>query len=166
MIKEIVVAGGCFWGVEEYYQRLKGVVDTKAGYAQGDHPHPTYEIVCKGDSNYAEVVKVFYDSNIINLKTILEHLFRIIDPTTLNRQGNDIGVQYRTGIYYSDPNDKIIIDAFLNEKQKHYSKKIVVESKPLTTFYLAEEYHQKYLQKKPSGYCHVDFSKINSAELK
>ena len=99
-MKEIIIAGGCFWGVEAYFQRLNGVIKTEVGYTDGVSENPTYKEVCSGTTNHAEACKIIYDENIITLKKILEHFFRIIDPTSVNKQGNDRGVQYRTGVYY------------------------------------------------------------------
>lgn len=166
MQKRIVVAGGCFWGVQEYYRRLKGVIQTRVGYAQGFVVNPQYGEVKKGLTNHAEVVEVIYDASILSLVQVLDHLFRMIDPTSLNQQGEDIGTQYRTGIYYLDDQDLPLIQNFLQEKQKKYKAKIVVEVEKLKKFYDAEEYHQDYLVKNPRGYCHVDFSKIKASELK
>jgi peptide-methionine (S)-S-oxide reductase len=163
---KIVVAGGCFWGVEEYYRRLKGTISTRVGYAQGNLKDPSYYEVKTGTTNHAEVVEVTYDSTVISLPQILDHLFRMIDPTSLNKQGGDIGTQYRTGVYYLEEKDRLIIEQFIQEKQKEYSAKIVVEVQKLILFYDAEDYHQKYLIKNPRGYCHVDFSTIKPEEKK
>lgn len=155
----IYLAGGCFWGVEAYMERLEGVLEAVSGYANGDPnlPNPSYQAVIAG-SGHAETVLVRYDPNKIALKDLLRHYFRIIDPTSLNRQGNDRGVQYRTGIYYTDPADKAVIDKALSDLQTRYPAKIRVENLPLAHFYPAEEYHQNYLQKNPNGYCHIDLS--------
>lgn len=166
MNKEIVVAGGCFWGVEEYFRRTKGIVETKAGYSQGHKKNATYQEVCDGNTGHAEVVWLTYNPDVISLNKILEHLFRIIDPTTLNRQGNDIGSQYRTGVYTLDEDDTPIIQAFLKEKQKEYKREIVVEVEPLLNFVQAEDYHQLYLVKNPRGYCHVNMNLLKPEERK
>ena len=158
--KEIWLAGGCFWGVEAYMSRVAGVYDAKNGYANGNTANPTYEEVCTGLTNFVETVQVLYDKDKTDLKKLLVEFFKIINPITLNRQGNDIGSQYRTGIYYKLESDKNIILEVLAEEQKKYSKKIVTEVLPLKNFYLAEEYHQDYLEKNPNGYCHIDFSKL------
>ncbi|NLC95683.1 MAG: peptide-methionine (S)-S-oxide reductase MsrA [Bacilli bacterium] len=165
-MKKIVLAGGCFWGVEAYYQRLKGVEKTRVGYANGKIPNPTYEQVKTGETNFVEAVEIYYDENIISFRTILEHLFRFIDPISLNRQGGDIGTQYRTGIYYEDEESHQEALKFIQEKQAEYDKPIVVEVKSLENFYEAEEYHQKYLDKNPYGYCHVDLSLLKPWERK
>lgn len=159
-IKEIWLAGGCFWGVEAYVARIKGVYDVTSGYANGDIINPTYEDVCTGMTNFAETVHVLYDINKIDLSSLLFSFFKIINPTSINKQGNDMGSQYRSGVYYKDEKDKDIILAVVEEEQKKYTKKIVTEVLPLKNFYLAEEYHQDYLEKNPSGYCHIDFSNL------
>jgi methionine-S-sulfoxide reductase len=166
MNQEIVVAGGCFWGVEEYFRRAKGIINTKAGYSQGHKKDATYQEVCDGNTGHAEVVWLTYDPAVITLKKILEHLFRIIDPTTLNRQGNDIGSQYRTGVYTIDDDDTEQIKAFLEDKQKEYKHEIVVEVEPLLNFIKAEDYHQLYLVKNPRGYCHVNMNSLKPEERK
>lgn len=157
-MKKIVLAGGCFWGVEEYISRINGVIDTEVGYANGNRKNPTYEQVCTGTTGHAEAVKVEYDENSSPLYSLLKKFFSIIDPTIENRQGPDRGTQYRTGIYYIDENEKDTILKVVQEEQKKYHKKIVTEIEPLNSFYEAEEYHQDYLKKNPNGYCHIDLS--------
>lgn len=164
-LKEIWLAGGCFWGVEAYMSRVYGVYDVTVGYANGNKENPTYKEVCFGDTGFVEAVHVKYDPDRINLKKLLEEFFKIIDPTSRNRQGNDVGSQYRTGIYYKDENDKKIIDEVIALEQKKYTAKIQTEVLPLSNYYLAEEYHQDYLEKNPHGYCHVDFSKLNNRNI-
>ena len=157
--RSIYLAGGCFWGVEAYMERVNGVVDVVSGYANGDdeQPNPSYEDVIRG-SGHAETVKVTYDADKTDLDTILKYYFRVVDPTSVNKQGNDRGVQYRSGIYYTDQEDKAVIDAALKRVQAQYKQKIVVEHEALDNFYLAEMYHQDYLAKNPNGYCHIDLS--------
>lgn len=164
--RKIVVAGGCFWGVEEYYRRLKGVVGTRVGYAQGFRIDPVYTDVKKQLTGHAEVVEVEYDPSLISLPMIFNHLFRMIDPTSFHKQGGDIGSQYRTGIYTNTNEDLQVAQQFIREQQPLYSKPILVEVEQLKKFYDAEDYHQEYLVKNPEGYCHVDFSKIKPEELK
>ncbi|MDV4149542.1 peptide-methionine (S)-S-oxide reductase MsrA [Clostridium sp. AL.422] len=154
-MKKIVLAGGCFWGVEEFLSRITGVVSTEVGYANGRTENPTYEDVCYKNTYFAEVCLVEYDENIVSLENILGEYWSIVDPTTLNKQGPDVGSQYRTGIYYLDENDLDIILRSKDEEQNKYNKKIVTEVKPLINYYKAEEYHQKYLKKNPNGYCHI-----------
>lgn len=156
-MKEIVFAGGCFWGVEEFLSRISGVIQTKVGYANGDKLNPTYEEVCSGATGHVESCYTTYDEDIINLTMLLDEYWNIIDPTSLNKQANDIGSQYRTGIYYVDKNDEDLIIKSKNTTQKNYTKSIVTEIMPLKCFYAAEEYHQNYLKKNPNGYCHIKF---------
>jgi len=158
-MKEIYLAGGCFWGVEEYMSRIEGVVDTEVGYANGHKNNPTYEEVCTGETGHVETTYIKYDERVISLEDLLNRFWRIIDPTLLNRQGGDIGTQYRTGIYYVDRSDLPIINKTLEDQKSKYDKKIVTEIMPLSVFYSAEEYHQGYLKKTPNGYCHIDMSK-------
>ena len=162
MNKEIYLAGGCFWGVEKYFQALPGILSTDVGYANGRTENPTYDEVCSGTTGHAEALHAVYDAGIIDLGHILGHLYNIIDPTSKNRQGPDVGDQYRTGIYFTDPDDEAVIAKSLNNLQKHHSAPIVVENLPLFCYYKAEEYHQKYLDKNPGGYCHIPQSKFNS----
>jgi len=157
-MKDIVLAGGCFWGVEEYISRINGVIDTEVGYANGRRKSPTYEQVCTGTTGHAEAVKVEYDENNLSLYSLLKKFFSIIDPTIENRQGPDKGTQYRTGIYYINEKDKDTILKVVEEEQKKYDKKIVTEIEPLSSYFEAEEYHQDYLKKNPNGYCHIDLS--------
>lgn len=159
-LRTIYLAGGCFWGVEAYISRLLGVAKTTVGYANGNTENPTYDEVCLENTNHVECVKVDYDNNILPLKKLLEEFFKIINPLTINKQGNDVGVQYRTGIYYRNETDKRIIISFINRKQGEYSQKIVTEVLPLNNFYPAEKYHQKYLEKNPTGYCHIDLTQL------
>ena len=164
-MKKIVLAGGCFWGVDAYFSQLKGVENTIVGYANGKIENPTYEEVKTGTTDFVEAVEITYNEDITLMK-ILEHLFRFIDPTLINQQGNDVGSQYRTGIYYIETGDKKIALEFIANEQKKYAKPIMVEVLPLINFYEAEAYHQKYLDKNPSGYCHVNLNLIKSSEKK
>lgn len=154
--KIIYLAGGCFWGVEEYVLRNIPVINIEAGYANGFTEETDYNKV--GITNHSEVVKIEYDKNIVGLIKILEEYFKIIDPTILNRQGNDIGTQYRTGIYYIDEDDKVIIENYINSIREEYYDEIVVEVEKIKNYVRAEEYHQRYLRKNPNGYCHIDFN--------
>lgn len=154
-IKEIYLAGGCFWGTEHYFKMIKGVTLTEVGYANSIVKNPTYKMVCDGGTMAAETVHIKYDASMISLEMLLNMYFVSIDPTSLNRQGHDVGMQYRTGIYYTDENDVTIVNKVLLEQQRRYSEEIVVEVLPLENFYSAEEYHQDYLDKNPNGYCHL-----------
>ena len=165
-MRKIVVAGGCFWGVEEYYRRCKGIISTKVGYAQSKYEAPSYEDVKTGNTEAVEAVWLEYDENEITLIKILEHLFRMIDPTSLNRQKDDIGPQYRTGVYYEYDKEKETIDGYFEFRRRDYKNELVIECRKLVNFYEAEDYHQKYLIKNPTGYCHVDFDLLKEDEMK
>lgn len=156
MNKIIYFAGGCFWGVQAYFQRIEGVVSTRVGYANGNTEHPSYEDVCHHNTGHAETVEVRYDDDVLNLNKLMKYFFRIIDATSLNQQGNDVGVQYRTGVYFVDLADEKIIAEALAMEQHKYTQPIVVENLPLQQFHLAEDYHQDYLNHHPQGYCHID----------
>lgn len=156
--RKIYFAGGCFWGVEAYFKRLSGVLDAVSGYANGRMDNPTYQDVTQRQSGHSETVEITYNPQQISLNQLLQHFFRIIDPTTLNRQGNDRGSQYRSGIYSNSPDERQQVAVALQHLQKKYERPIVVENLPLEHFYPAEEYHQDYLLKNPEGYCHVDLS--------
>ena len=166
MKRQIFFAGGCFWGTEAYFSRLKGVTCTLCGYANGNTANPSYEEVCKSDTGHAETVLVEYDPCVISIQKLLTEFFKTINPTTKNRQGFDIGRQYRSGIYYVDEMDAPIIQGYVLKKQEEYSEPIVTEILPLLNFYPAEEFHQNYLDKNPNGYCHVDLSLIREDDRK
>lgn len=150
-VKTIYLAGGCFWGLEKYVGLVRGVVDAEVGYANGSTANATY-----GDgSGYAEAVKVVYDPEVAPLPFLLDLYYDAIEPTSVNRQVNDVGTEYRTGIYYTDPADKAVIDESLADLQTRYTDPIAIESGPLVTYTRAEDYHQDYLRKDPGGYCHI-----------
>ncbi len=155
-MKTIYLAGGCFWGCQKYFDLMDGVKETEVGYANGPTANPTYEQV-KSHAGHAETVRVVYDPAVLPLPELLRRYFQVIDPTAVNHQGGDFGIQYRTGIYYADEADAPVITNALNELAKQYDKPLAVENKPLENFYSAEEYHQKYLEKHPDGYCHIRF---------
>ncbi len=157
-MRTIYLAGGCFWGVEGYFSRLSGINDAQSGYANGNTDNTDYNRLKQ--TEHAETVKIDYDISIISLEEILMHYFGIIDPKSLNKQGNDVGIQYRTGVYYTDDKDKAIIDKVFDEQTRKHSQ-IVVECQKLEHFILAEEYHQDYLDKNPNGYCHINLSDAN-----
>lgn len=152
-MKTIVLAGGCFWGLQKFFDQFDGIISTETGYANGNCDHPDYRSVCNG-SGHAEAVKVTYKDSISTAR-ILAAFFAAIDPFSLNRQGNDTGINYRTGIYTDDPEESSIARAMLEEIEKHSGRKVQVEVLPLKDFWSAEDYHQKYLDKNPSGYCHL-----------
>ncbi len=156
--KTIYFAGGCFWGTEHYFKMIKGVVGTTVGYANSIMENPSYKDVCSGDTLAAETVKVDYDPSLVSLEFLTRMFFHAIDPTSLNRQGNDIGTQYRTGIYYTDNEDLAEIYKVFEEQRSTTEGEIVVEVKALQNFYAAEDYHQDYLDKNPDGYCHLPYT--------
>ncbi len=158
-LHDIWLAGGCFWGVEAYLERLPGVAKTDVGYANGRGETPTYQQVCTGKTGFAETVHIRYAPDILRLEDLLLAFFSIIDPTSINRQGNDVGSQYRSGIYYHDPADLAVIEKVMSSVSASQGREVVTEVKPLRNYYLAEDYHQKYLDHNPNGYCHVDLSK-------
>ncbi len=165
MKNEIYLAGGCFWGTEQYLQNIKGIIATEVGYANGNTKAPTYEEVCHKNTGHAEAVKVVYEETVISLTFLLDLYYDVINPISINRQGGDTGSQYRTGIYFVDPKDEVIIKQSIDELQKRYSEKIAIEVKPLVNYYRAEEYHQKYLDKNPNGYCHIGKDKFEKANV-
>ncbi|MBX9102483.1 peptide-methionine (R)-S-oxide reductase MsrB [Streptococcus anginosus] len=151
---EIYLAGGCFWGLEEYFSRITGVTDTTVGYANGQVESTNYQLIHQTD--HAETVHVTYDENLVSLREILLYYFRVIDPLSINKQGNDVGRQYRTGIYYTNDTDVPVINEVVKEQERQFGQKIAVEVEPLRHYVLAEDYHQDYLKKNPSGYCHIN----------
>ncbi len=153
--KEIYLARGCFWGTEHFLKQIRGVKRTEVGYANGRTANPTYEEVSSRQTGFAETVKVIYAPEEIALDMLLDLFFKTIDPTSLNKQGNDRGTQYRSGIYYTNVADEPIVKSAIKKLSDSYSKPIVVECKPLENYYPAEEYHQDYLDKHPDGYCHI-----------
>jgi peptide methionine sulfoxide reductase msrA/msrB len=157
---QIYLAGGCFWGVQAYFDRISGIEYTNVGYANGTTEDTSYYDL--RETNHAEALYVVYDKDIIQLETILEYYYSIIDPTLLNQQGNDKGPQYRTGIYYVDPEDLETIQAVTRAEAEKYSAPVVTEIQTLKNYIVAEDYHQDYLAKNPSGYCHIDLSSIPS----
>lgn len=154
--KEIYFAGGCFWGTEHFFSLVHGVTDTETGYANSDVADPGYKEVCTGKTGAAETVRVTYDPDSVSLPFLLELFYMTIDPTSLNRQGNDVGTQYRTGVFFTDSADYPVIAASLSELRKEYDEPVVVEVDRLRNFYPAEDYHQDYLDRNPGGYCHID----------
>jgi methionine-S-sulfoxide reductase len=156
-----IFAAGCFWGVQEYFSRVKGVIKSESGYAGGTRKNPTYEEVCTGKTGYAESVRVTFDPRVVSYERLLQHFWELHDPTSLNKQGNDIGSQYRSAIFYTNPKQETQARSSLEKlvKSGKYSKKIVTEILPAKEFYAAEKYHQDYLKKHPYGYCHIDLRK-------
>jgi len=151
-----VIAGGCFWCLDAVYRRLKGVTEVVSGYAGGGTINPTYEQVSTGETGHAEAVKITFDESVIPSDVILDLFFLIHDPTTLNRQGNDVGPQYRSGMYYADDAQKNAFEAAEERAKEHWDKPLTTELKPLDIFYPAEDYHQDYFNKNPgNGYCSI-----------
>lgn len=161
---EIYLAGGCFWGTQHFLQLINGIVETEVGYANGSTKNPTYQEVKQQKTGHAETVKVVYNPDVASLSTILDLFFKTIDPTSLNKQGDDAGTQYRTGIYYVNESDLPIIHAEIDRLAKMYNAPIAVEVLPLNNFYSAEDYHQDYLNKNVEGYCHIDPSLFELAQ--
>lgn len=161
--KLIYLAGGCFWGTEKYLSEVKGIVKTEVGYANGNTENPTYEEVCHNNTGHAETVKVEYAPEEVSLSFILNLYYDVINPTSVNKQGADTGTQYRTGIYYEDELDIEVIKQSIAKLQTKYEKPIAIEVLPLKNYYPAEEYHQKYLDKNPTGYCHIGVEKFEKA---
>ena len=162
-MKIIYFAGGCFWGVEKYFSMVKGVLDTKVGYANGRLANPTYEDLKSGRDNASETVMIMYDENEVTLEKLLELYLRVVDPYSINKQGDDEGEQYRTGVYFIDMSEASLIKNYFKRVLKDDYK---IEVLPLASFYLAEEYHQDYLKKNPQGYCHINMAKLKPEERK
>ena len=155
-IKTIYLAGGCFWGTEHFMEQIPGVIDAEVGYANSEVPDPTYRQVCSGSTGAAETVKVTYDADSVTLPFLLQLYYKTIDPTSLNRQGNDRGTQYRTGIYYTDEAEARVVAQSIEALQAEYDRPVVIEVGKLRNFYPAEDYHQDYLDVNPGGYCHIN----------
>ena len=162
-MKTIYFAGGCFWGVERFFSLAKGVISTEVGYANGTKDNPSYKDLKAGLDDASETVKITYEEKIVSLEKLLELYLRVVDPFSINKQGEDVGVQYRSGIYYLDENDREIV---LNYFDKINLVDYRIEILPLMKFYTAEEYHQKYLEKNPGGYCHINMAKLRDDEKK
>ncbi len=161
-MKEIYLAGGCFWGLQKFFDQFDGIESTEVGYANGPDRKPSYEEVCS-DSGHAETVRIRYDEHILSLTQLLGYYFMVIDPLSVNRQGDDSGIQYRTGIYYTDDSQlSEIMEVWKKEEEKAGSP-LAVELDRIKNFFSAEEYHQKYLDKHPDGYCHIPNDYLNMA---
>ena len=160
MSKVIYLAGGCYWGVQKYIDQLPGILETEVGFANGTVVAPSYKQVCAGDTGHTETCRVVYDEIVMPLKVLLHLFFRIIDPTQVDRQGHDVGYQYRTGIFYADPEDLPVISEAVHALAAQYEAPLALAVEPCTSFYPAEEDHQKYLDKRPGGYCHVPLEQI------
>ena len=152
--KTIYLAGGCFWGLQKFFDQFDGVLETEVGYANGPDRAPSYKEVC-ADSGHAETVRIAYDPGRISLDKLLDHYFLVIDPLSVNKQGEDEGIQYRTGVYYTDADQLPALKAAFAAEERKVGGPLAVELLPLHNFFPAEEYHQKYLEKNPGGYCHI-----------
>ena len=159
-MKTIWLAGGCFWGMQQFFDQFDGVVRTEVGYANGPDKAPSYREVC-ADSGHAETLRIDYNEEKISLPELLRYYFMVIDPLSVNRQGHDEGIQYRTGIYYTDEALLPEIEAVYRTEEEKAGAKLAVELEPLRNFFSAEEYHQKYLEKNPGGYCHIPRSMMS-----
>lgn len=157
-MRKIYLAGGCFWGIQGYFTRVAGVLESSVGYANSRIANPSYELVCSGISGAVEALELVYDEKRLGLSEIVDRLLSIIDPSALNYQANDIGTQYRNGVYYLQEysSDEAVIQERIHAWEQRSGRKAVTEILPLQNFYLAESYHQNYLQANPHGYCHID----------
>lgn len=164
-MESIYFAGGCFWGTQHFFRQVNGVVDTVTGYANSNIPDPTYKQVCSGTTGAAETVKVIFDPELVSLSLLCELYFLTIDPTSVNAQGNDVGTQYRTGIYYTDASQMPDIMRVVEQIVVKLGQPVAVEVLPLRNFYPAEDYHQDYLEKNPGGYCHINPALFSVARM-
>ena len=155
MTKEIYFAGGCFWGTEHFFKQIEGVLETEVGFANGHTENPTYKEVYTDQTGFAETVYVKYNPDVVSLEFLLNMFFKAIDPTSLNKQGEDEGTRYRTGVYYTNDDDLAVIEKVFSQEQQNYQQPLAVEKLPLQNYYSAEDYHQDYLDKNPTGYCHL-----------
>ena len=160
-MKEIYLAGGCFWGTQKFLDQFEGIVETEVGYANGNCLNPTYEEVCTGNTGHAETVRVVFDEEVIPTLEVLENYFMTINPLSINKQGGDVGTQYRTGIYYEDDSLEADVKTIMEKETEKAGEPLAVETGKLENFSPAEEYHQKYLDKNPGGYCHIPASLLN-----
>ena len=153
-MRTIYLAGGCFWGMQKFFDQFEGVLSTRVGYANGPDQAPTYQQVCQ-NSGHAETVRIDYDEDRMSLDKLLEMYFLVVDPLSVNKQGEDEGIQYRTGVYYTSPDQLPVLQAAFDAEARKVGAPLAVELLPLENFFPAEEYHQKYLEKNPDGYCHI-----------
>lgn len=159
-MEKALFAAGCFWGVQYYFDQEPGVIDSTVGYTGGRTENPTYETVCYQDTGHAEAVLLEFDASRVSYETLLRHFFRMHDPTQLNRQGPDVGDQYRSAIFYFDDDQKSIAQNVLSETQKQIGEPVVTELAKASRFYPAEDYHQKYVEKTGRGMCHVSYQPL------
>jgi methionine-S-sulfoxide reductase len=159
-LNKATLAGGCFWGVQYYFDQIPGVIKSRVGYTGGHKENPTYEEVCAHTTGHAEAVEIEFDSDLAAYDTLLRHFFRLHDPTQLNRQGPDIGDNYRSAIFYHDEEQKKVAEEVIKDVQPNFKKPIVTQILPASKFYEAEDYHQKYTEKTGQGMCHVPYEPI------
>ena len=164
-MRTIYLAGGCFWGMQKFFDQFDGVLSTQVGYANGPDAAPSYRDVCQ-NSGHAETVRVDYDEGRLSLTELMGLYFLVIDPLSLNKQGEDEGVQYRTGVYYTEADQLPALRTAFEKEEAKVGAPLMVELLPLENFFPAEEYHQKYLDKNPGGYCHIPESKLHMAEIR
>ena len=159
-MRTIYLAGGCFWGMQKFFDQFEGVVSSEVGYANGPDRAPSYKEVCQ-NSGHAETVRIDYDEGKLSLDKLLDLFFLVIDPLSVNKQGEDEGIQYRTGVYYTAADQLPALRAAFDREAAKVGAPLAVELLPLENFFPAEEYHQKYLDKNPGGYCHIPQSKLH-----
>ena len=159
-MRTIYLAGGCFWGLQKFFDQFEGVASTQVGYANGPDKAPTYQEVCR-DSGHAETVRIDYDEGRLSLDRLLDLYFLVIDPLSVNKQGGDEGIQYRTGVYYTSDDQLPVLRSAFDREARKVGAPLKVELLPLKNFFPAEEYHQEYLDKNPGGYCHIPQSKLH-----
>lgn len=161
MTNKAIFAAGCFWGVQYYFDQVPGVTKTTVGYTAGHTKNPTYEDVCTHTTGHAEALELDFDPKKVSYEMLVKHFFRMHNPTQLNRQGPDVGDSYRSGIYYFDDDQKVVAEKIKQESQANFKEPIVSEILPATTFYPAEDYHQKYTEKTGRGMCHIPYQAIS-----
>lgn len=159
-MEQIIFAAGCFWGVQYYFDQVPGVVSTTVGYTGGQTENPTYEEVCSHTTGHAEAVLIEYDTRKVSTNTLVRHFFRMHDPTQLNRQGPDVGDQYRSAIFYVMDEQKTIAEEVLAASQASFKEPIVTQIEQASAFYKAEEYHQKYAERTGRGMCHIPYKPL------
>ncbi len=159
-IQKALFAAGCFWGVQYYFDQVPGVTKTTVGYSGGHTKSPTYEQVCNHTTGHAEVTLIEFDTMLVSFETLLKQFFRMHDPTQLNRQGPDVGDQYRSAIFYFDDRQRLAAEAVKKELQTDFDKPIVTEITKASEFYPAEEYHQKFTEKTGQGACHIPYAPV------
>lgn len=159
-MQQAIFAAGCFWGVQYYFDQVPGVTGTTAGYTGGTLENPTYEDVCSHTTGHAEAVLLEFDADKVSYETLVRQFFRMHEPTQLNRQGLDVGDNYRSAIFYVTDEQKVIAEKVLEELQPQYDQPIVTEITPAGPFYRAEEYHQKYTEKTGRGACHIEYAPV------